>query len=148
MIAINTELPTSLLRGISCDDAWRIYHLLRGGIDTRNPFTLVKYSGVPWSTLSRLDLSSLFLWCDNRWVYAVRTSSPLPADLNTGKPLVLFCDWCGTACTSLPCPYCDAIDRGPAWTHRRRQEGLLPYKPGRKGTTDPTVIPNGQYHGE
>lgn len=83
-------------------EAWAIYHLLRGGF-TRKP-TIEYVVGLRPGTLNDVDLDRLFLSCDNSYGY----TSKRPAKV----AVRVRCSNCLQYSEKVPCQWCD---RPAAW---------------------------------
>jgi hypothetical protein len=100
------------------DQVFRIYHLMRGGVDETEPLQLATLAGVSAFGLTRDFLGHVFVEGQRRfgglrWTNPTRRVSASkgrqdnePRPLATRRQVDLLCRNCGRKCGLVPCPHC------------------------------------------
>lgn len=120
--------------GLNSKQCMTIYELLRGGMDSRDIYELLRVSK---AALHPSRLRKLFVCCDQshnykRWFADYTFFVGLTKDVKFHADL--YCGWCGLRLTSLPCGPCTANLDGrtitPAnYTLRRTDAQITPSRP-------------------
>jgi hypothetical protein len=118
---------------LAIDDIWRVYHLMRGGIES--PLTLESLAGV---SVKGIDLNALYLWADETWIRSLTLSVRLPEEKS------VICARCNRVCRTLPCRDCERHGRGANWLGKKTTALNVGKKPDKE---DPVYWTNLRYHG-
>ena len=148
----NSDLPA--------DVVWRIYHLMRGGIDESQPMRLAALAGVSAFDLQRINLANLFNWAHRQWgglswedaaAPVAETTPALPQRLLAKCGEQVVCDNCGRICAKVPCLNCPH-GTTPKWIAERHKRPVnLQIRTAARELlgegTHPSVRTQLQYHG-